>query len=324
MKMKGLKAKSSIFILMLVFVFAFTACSSAPTKEPVSSDANAIAVEETQKTDMVEEAVVSYFADVPSNKNMIDAKGFLEKVKNNENLFILDIRNTDAYEKGHIKGAVNVPFGAGLSKALDKLPKDQLIMINDDTGQKGNQLVFLLKIAGYNTMQVRLGWDLGISKESNVKDFIETKSNDFLETNPLEIQPEIKDALVAYFISLEDVKGTVDSDYIISEADAKKIVDAKDSSVLFLDLKKTSDYNEGHIENAINIVYKTGKNNNDAFFTLPKDKKIIPLWYIGAGAGQVAAGLRLLGYDAVSLNFGMGTPLTGTGGWNNQNLPVVK
>ncbi|HCJ57468.1 MAG TPA: sulfurtransferase, partial [Clostridiaceae bacterium] len=60
------------------------------------------------------------------------------------------------------------------------------------------------------------------------------------------------------------------------------------------------------------------------FNTLPKDKKIIVYCYTGQTAGQTVAALRLLGYDAVSLNAGMGTPATGDAGWMNKGYPVVK
>ena len=34
--------------------------------------------------------------------------------------------------------------------------------------------------------------------------------------------------------------------------------------------------------------------------------------------------IRILGYDAVSMNFGAGTPATGEGGWINKGYPLVQ
>ena len=46
--------------------------------------------------------------------------------------------------------------------------------------------------------------------------------------------------------------------------------------------------------------------------------------YTGQTAGQATAALRLLGYDAVSLNGGMGTAANAPSGWANKGFPVVK
>ncbi|MCJ7688748.1 MAG: sulfurtransferase, partial [Clostridiaceae bacterium] len=41
-------------------------------------------------------------------------------------------------------------------------------------------------------------------------------------------------------------------------------------------------------------------------------------------AGQTVAGLKMLGYDAVSLNGGMGTDSNAPSGWANKGFPVEK
>jgi rhodanese-related sulfurtransferase len=57
---------------------------------------------------------------------------------------------------------------------------------------------------------------------------------------------------------------------------------------------------------------------------LPKDKKIVVYCYTGQTAGQATAALRMMGYDAVSLNGGMGTPANAPMGWANKGYPVVQ
>ncbi|HKL13129.1 MAG TPA: sulfurtransferase, partial [Halanaerobiales bacterium] len=46
-------------------------------------------------SDVVEEAVNGYFANLPSDNAMIGQEAFLEKVKSGEDLVILDIRQSD-------------------------------------------------------------------------------------------------------------------------------------------------------------------------------------------------------------------------------------
>ncbi|MCK5674871.1 MAG: rhodanese-like domain-containing protein, partial [Spirochaetales bacterium] len=66
-----------------------------------------------------------------------------------------------------------------------------------------------------------------------------------------------------------------------------------------------------------------GKGMNDMFASLPADKKIIVNCYSGQTAGQTIAGLKFLGYDAVSLKGGMGTAGNAPLGWANKEYPVI-
>lgn len=270
----------------------------------------------------VADAVNGYFANMPADIYKIGEKEFVAKVKAKEDMYVLDIRQPDVYQKGHIKGAVNCPWGTAISNNLGKLPKDKVIMVYCYTGQTAGQTVALLNMAGFNAKSVNLGWDLGISKVEGVADVTETAANDFGNVTPLEIKPEIKAAIDEYFKGMEKLKGTTYSNYKISEDEAKKLLDAKDKSIMFLSVRKAEDYAKGHIPGAKNIPFAKGMEKS--FNTLPKDKKIIVYCYTGQTAGQTVAGLRMLGYDAVSLNAGMGMPSTGKAGWANKGYPVEK
>src|SRR6056297_1032091 len=81
-------------------------------------------------SDEVEEAVNSYFANLPSNNHKISQDAFVDKVKAGEDLFVLDIRQPDVYNQAHIKGAVNLPWGPDAIPAnLDKLPEDKTVYV---------------------------------------------------------------------------------------------------------------------------------------------------------------------------------------------------
>lgn len=269
----------------------------------------------------VADAVNAYFANMPADIYKISEKDFVAKVKANEPMFILDIRQPDVYAKGHIRGAVNAPFGTAISDNLEKLPKDKTIMIYCYTGQTAGQAVALLNVAGFNAKSVNLGWDLGISKVEGVADVIETKANDFPKTTTA-VKPEIKTAVAAYLKGLDGVKGTTYANYKISEADAKALLDKKDPNVVFVSVRSAQDFAKGHIEGAINIPF--GKGMEQKFKILPKDKKLIVYCYTGQTSGQTVAGLRLLGYDAISMNGGTGMPSNAPAGWVNKGYPLVK
>ncbi len=268
----------------------------------------------------VEDVVNAYFANMPADVYKIGEKEFIAKVKANESMFILDIRQPDVYAKGHIKGAVNAPWGTAISDNLEKLPKDKTIMVYCYTGQTAGQAVALLNMAGFNAKSVNLGWDLGIAKVEGVAEVTETKANSFSATSS--VNPEIKSVVASYLKGLDAVKGTTYANYKISEADAKALLDKKDPSVVFVSVRKAEDFAKGHIEGAINVPF--GKGMEQKFNTLPKGKKLIVYCYTGQTAGQTVAGLRLLGYDAVSMNGGTGMPSNAPAGWVNKGYPLVK
>jgi len=295
-------------------VVGLSACAKAP-ETPAVAPAPAV---ETPAP--VVEAPNAYFANMPQDVYKIPEKDFVDKVKAAEDMLILDIRSAEDYAKGHIKGAVNAPWGPAIAASLDKLPADKPVMIYCYTGQTAGQAVATLNMAGIDAKSVNLGWNLGISKVEGIA--TETTANDFPTVTAAQVKPEVKAAITAYYDGLATVKGTTYANYKISEDDAKKLVDTKDASALFLSVRKAEDYAKGHIESAINIPF--GKGMEQQFNMLPKDKKIVVYCYTGQTAGQVVAGLRLLGYDAVSMHSGMGTPITGTAGWLNKGYPVVQ
>lgn len=317
MNNKVLKVLS--LVIAMVLVFGLTACAK-PAEEPVVNPTPTPV--ETPKVDVAAEATNAYFANMAADGYKITEKDFVAKVKAGEDMFILDIRSAEDYGKGHIKGAINAPWGPAIAASLDKLPADKPVMIYCYTGQTAGQAVATLNIAGVNAKSVTYGWNLGISKVEGVDAFTETTVNDFPAVTAVQVKPEIKAAITAYYDGLAAVKGTTFANYKISEDEAKKLVDAKDANTLFLSVRKAEDYAKGHIEGAINIPF--AKDMQQQFNILPKDKKIVVYCYSGQTSGQTVAVLRLLGYDAVSMHSGMGTPVTGTAGWVNKGFPVVQ
>lgn len=306
-----LKRSRVLVLLVLLSTMIFlSACTSGTPKSGGKTEA-----------DPVVTGVNTYFASMPEDINKIDQVAFVDKVKAGEAMTIIDIRSADAYAQGHIKGALSMPWGPNLADNLNKIPADKPVMIYCVTGQTAGQTVMLLNLAGFDTKSVNLGWNLGISKVEGVDAVIETTPNAFDDAVKTEIDPDIQKAIVDYYAGLKDVADSKYASYKITEDDAKAALDAKDTTITFLDVRKAEDFNKGHIEGAINIPF--GKGMETQFSTLPTDKTIIVYCYTGQTAGQTVAGLRLLGYDAVSLNSGAGTAATGTAGWTNKGYPLV-
>ena len=273
-------------------------------------------------SDAVEDAVNGYFADLPGDNGMISQKAFVDKVKAGEDLFILDIRQPDVYNEGHVKGAINLPWGTdAIPAALDKLPADETIYVYCYTAQTANQTVALLNFAGFEAKSVKFGWNLGITRVDGYEEIVETKANELDGTTDYTINEDIKTAIVDYYEGLADVSDSMFKNYKISEDMLKMALDS-DSDLMVVSIRQPSAYAEGHIEGAINIPWGAGM--QDYFGQLPQDKKLVVYCYTGQTAGQAVAGLRMLGYDAVSLNGGMGTPSNEPYGWSNKGYATVQ
>jgi len=272
-------------------------------------------------SDAVEDAVNGYFANLPEDNGMIGEEAFVEKVKAGEDLFILDIRQPDVYNEGHVKGAVNVPWGPeAIPAALDKLPGDKTIYVYCYTAQTANQTVALLNFAGFEAKSVRFGWNLGISRVKGYEDVVETSSNKLAGVTDFDINPEIKKAIVDYYKGLADVQNSMFKNYKISEDNLKMILGS--DGMMVVSIRQPQAYSEGHIKGAVNIPWGAGM--QQYFGQLPQDQKLIVYCYTGQTAGQTVAGLRMLGYDAVSLNGGMGTEANAPYGWSNKGYEVVQ
>jgi rhodanese-related sulfurtransferase len=266
--------------------------------------------------------VDSYFAAKPDSNYKISQVAFIEKVKAEEDMFVLDIRQPDVYAEGHIKGAVNAPWGTAISDNLDMIPADKPVYVYCYTGQTAGQTVALLNFAGVEAYSVNLGWNLGISKVEGYEDVVATEASDFGPAVAADYTYEIESAIEMYYSGLAGVSDGIYKNYKISEDNLKAILDEKADSIYVLSVRSAKDFAEGHIPTALNIPWAAGM--QEAFPTLNNDKTTVVYCYTGQTAGQTTAALRILGYDAVSLNGGMGMEANAPSGWSNKGYETVK
>lgn len=308
--------KKLLFTLFVICLLASSLFISCSKKEAPAETA----VEVTINT--LEDAVNAYFENKPDHNYKIGQNDIVDMVKAGEDMVLLDLRKPDDYAKGHLKGAVNVPWGMELYNQLKYIPRDKDVYINCYSGQTAGQAVILLNVAGVSARSINLGWNFGISKVEGVGAVIETETHLLDTAKTWETDSAIDAAYKAYYEEFASLTGTPFGSNIVSEENAKKILDSGDSDVVFVSVRKPDDYTKGHVDTASNMPW--GKGMNDLFASLPADKKIIIYCYSGQTAGQTVAGLKLLGYDAVSLKGGMGVGANAPLGWANKEYPVVQ
>lgn len=155
--------KNILVILFLVFalVFISTACSgeSEPAPAPVAPADVAAPVQEINEDAVLLQAAKDYFDYLPANSNMIvvdpEKSDF---VANLDKYYVIDIRSEEAYAEGHIPGSVNIPFKE-MGAAIDTLPTDEVIVTVCYTGRTGNQASSVLKMAGFDAIALRGGYE---------------------------------------------------------------------------------------------------------------------------------------------------------------------
>ncbi|MBK5251685.1 MAG: rhodanese-like domain-containing protein [Peptostreptococcaceae bacterium] len=322
------KKNKLILVIVTMLILALVAGCGTPAPETQTEPAEKIEktapveVSVSSETGAMELAVENYFADKPAHNYKIAQDAFVEKVKNEEDMFVLDIRQPDVYAEGHIKGAINAPWGVAISDNLDKLPMDKPVYVYCYTGQTAGQTVALLNFAGFEAYSVNLGWNLGISKVAGVESVTVTEASDFDSAVNTEIDKDMMTAIASYYEGLADVSDTIYKNYKISEDNLKKLIDEKDDSIYILSVRGADAFESGHIARAFNIPWAAGM--QESFNTIPKDKTVVVYCYTGQTAGQTVAALRMLGYDAVSLNGGMGMEANAPSGWSNKGYETVK
>lgn len=319
------KSFIAAMVLSMTLSMGVTSFAADDSKTVIRSTAYRIVNRDTSSSDE-EETVASlsgdevsdlegktldYFAALPQDTNVISAGDFLAKVAANEDIVILDLRAEEDYAKGHIKGAVNVPFGNAIPAALQKIPNNKPVYVYCYSGQTASQATVLLNIAGIDATNVRSGYT-AIAKEEAAANLTTTLTA-MLPNATYEVDKDIRDAIIVYFfdMSIEENYGK----FNVKPAQLKEALDNKDSNIVVVDIRKEEDYQKGHIAGTeINIPFGAGM--QEQFEQIPKGKTIIVQCYSGQTASQTMAGLRLLGYQAYSLS-------GGTTGWTDAGYELT-
>ena len=228
------------------------------------------------------------------------------------NPYIVSVRSQEDYEKGHIPTAVWADAKTFFTADnLAKLPMDNQIVVYCYTGQTASQIVSSLRMMGYDAYNLLFGfgsWNPDPNAGSKIFDET-TMGNDFPTTTdptavtlmvypmPTPLGDTVQAAADAYFGG-----GTKN----ISAADLFDNLNDGDTSndPFILSVRSAEDYAKGHITGAVQV--DVSELFIEASLTnLPDDRQIVVYCYTGQTASQVTSALRLLGYDAYNMTFGM-------------------
>jgi len=309
------------FVVALVLIAALMAtaygCGPSPEQPQDTSQSTDNQAQEPQvdKAQVTKDAVVQYYAKMPQHTYKIGLEELKDALgKTPDQYVVFDIRKPEDYAKGHIKGAINVPFaqigsnlGVFVANSKGKTP-----IVTCYTGQTAGQAVCTLNVLGIPARSLHLGMDKGWLAQGYP---VDTEAVTAKPAEDLPNTPEItaiKEAVEAYYSKMPQ------HIYKIAEQELKDALDKTSDQFVVIDIRKPEDFAKGHIKDAVNIPFAEVGNNLDKIADLSKGKTPIVACYTGQTAGQTVAALNLVGTPARSLNLGM------VSGWEAKGFPEVK
>ncbi len=187
----------------------------------------------------------------------------------------IDVRDVFSFEKSHVEGAVNIPLEM-LPSTLDKLQKDQLTFVYDQTGKKGHQALRTLVGAGFTNVLNVSGGFISLSNYARA-----VKPLNFVLNLP---EPELK--TLGDTNSAEKAKD--------SKEEAKAVEAEVQTGPLIIDVRSEDEYAYGAYPGAINI--PLDELEYRASELTDKDRKIVLYCASGARSAYALQILKSMGF----------------------------
>ena len=224
--------------------------------------------------------------------------------------FILSVRTAEDFEKGHIKGAVRMnATDVFKADSLAQLPMDQQIVVYCYTGQNASWITSGLRMLGYDAYNLLYGMS-GWSNNPDV--YIRRFDPATVPDYPTTTEPTVATETYAMPAPLGDtLQGALDAFFsggtkYIKAADVYDNLNDGDATndPFIISARSADDYAKGHIAGAVNMS-AGGMWNAATLSLIPSDRQVVVYCYTGQTSAQVSTALRILGYDAYSMSYGM-------------------
>ncbi|MDD3875091.1 MAG: rhodanese-like domain-containing protein [Bacteroidales bacterium] len=295
--------KNSTFILLL-FIIIFSACNSNKETKDNQTDVSAQLL-----TYLEESGNYINSENVPA---LLNADVVYENIDNN--FLVIDIRDEEFYDMGHIKGAFNIKPDSILSFFENIIEPNSFdsIVLACDIGSRSAYVCCLLRLLGYNNVfSLQFGmasWHKSIA-ENNWLPALSSEMEGKLDTGSSPLLPKIN---LPQLLSDEKNMYSV----LRHRVDLLLKEDIKNNFVGFNDIKNDLDkyfvinywtedlYKLGHLMGANQFTPKKSFHSTEKLLNIPSDKKVLVYCFTGQHGAFSTAFLRVLGYNAYSLKYG--------------------
>lgn len=147
-----------------------------------------------------------------------------------KNPFFIDVRDVFAYEKSHIKGALNLPLEI-LLQQINLVPANRTLIVYDETGKKGHQALRTLLGAGFNEVTNISGGHTSLQRHARAIGF----KHLLIDLLPVEMK----------FVG-EEVEDPVSKEKVTTIA-------KNENSLIVIDVRTPDEFEGGAYPDAINI-----------------------------------------------------------------------
>lgn len=259
----------------------------------------------TAQDDVVVSRLEEYNENLPQGYGVISVEDLLVKMAE-EDVFLLDVRQPEEYEAGHIPDSVSVPLRT-LGENLDVLPSlDAQIVVVCKGGFRAMIGMTALHVLGYeNAFDLKGGYDAWVGEELDVT----TEATEAVHGTMPDFDPVLLDAVNNFLMNIPEGWGAVRSPDLAAEL--------VDNPPVLIDVRSLDEWNTvGYIEGAQHIWINELMPNRDL---LPEDKDTNIVVYCASSyrGGIAYVTLNLLGYTNVRNLSG------GINAWIAAELPVV-
>lgn len=217
----------------------------------------------------------AYSNDIDEFKDAISVDGVV----------LIDVREADEFDEGHIPGAVNIPIRE-LGENLDAIPTDQPVWIYCLSGWRAGLANSSLRLMGYDNISAytpgSAGWDAAGEELVN-------EDNEMESFGDPGLAPEMVEAVNGFLTTIPE------GFYVAGDVDAIK--DAMDAGSVLVDVRQPEEYEEGRIEGAISVPLRSVIEQSD---DIPTDQNVIITCLSGYRASLALPILAVAGFDNLS------------------------
>jgi len=245
--------------------------------------------------------------------------------------FILSVRSAEAYETGHIPGAVNIAWRSVFTdENISLLPTNKQIVVYCFTGHTASQTTAMLNVMGYDAVCLKWGmvsWTSDATIGSGYYDRSAIIDNQVATGTEPGTWSGTRTLIRSFGCGGDDTpvtpadgdEGTGELSGIANSYMASGKAPAVSASSLYdnlndgdtgndpflLSIRSSSQYEIGHVPGAINIGFSSLFTEENQAKLPTDDKQIVVMCYTGHTASQATALLNMNGYNATALKWGM-------------------
>jgi rhodanese-related sulfurtransferase len=311
--------KQLLFFILAASLVLFSACSEDSSTEPEQPIDEFALV-----TEVGDDYVQNYTTPGGSGVNItMDALfTILTDDMTKDDVFMIDYRSSDDYNARHIEGAVNIGLGELMDKVEDgTIPVDKTIINICYTGQNASIATSVLNLLGFDAQNLKFGM-CGVTTDTDIVPKSNTWANKVEGSNwytldqtdegdpgatydfpdPDTGEKTVEAIIKARFNKVWDWNGDGSSDWGIGVSVLPDDVD----SYFCINYWSMAEYMDpGHIEGSYQFSPMQDFISTERLNELPTDQKIAVYCYTGQTSAQMTAYLRILGYEAYSITFGV-------------------